>query len=469
MVRLYFVLLLLSPFLSFGDIYTVDPNGTYKTVQSISALVDDGDTIYIKPGVYVNQPQVYFTKNNLFISGLDGRPRLEAGSTLANKSNGKALFVISGANCIVEHIEFANAKVPDRNGAGIRQEGCDLTVQYCYFLGNEMGILGGNYSDCKVTIEHCVFSNNGSPSNPGFQHNVYINHIDTLVFQYNYTINAIAEGHELKSRAHFNLIRYNYIGNLSSNDSRNIDLPNGGTTILVGNVIEQSNNSVNSNLVGYGLEGLTNTAPHNLWVVNNTFVNRKDKGSFVQVAGNTDTLYLKNNILVGRKTGGLLIGSPAHLDSGNNVISDQIGAAGFENSTLKDYHLTNNSICVNQGTLALPRIGSYALKPFKEYDDTASFMDRKIVGSLDIGAYEFDGKASTNLISVNKLSVYPNPVTNNMLFINRVRNTPFEIVTIEGKSLYSGTFVNGIAQITGVSSGVYLLVVGDSKQLLCFK
>ena len=268
-----------------GTVFTVDPAGTYKTVQSVASLVDDGDTVFIAAGTYQNQPQVSFTKNNLFISGVNGRPRLEAGSALANKSNGKALFVISGANCIVQNIEFANAKVPDNNGAGIRQEGCDLTVQYCYFLGNEMGILGGNYTNCRVTIEHCVFANNGSPNNPGYQHNVYINHIDTLVFQYNYTVNAIAEGHELKSRAHFNLIRYNFIGNLSSNDSRNIDLPNGGTTILVGNVIEQNESSVNSNLVGYGLEGLTNKAPHNLWVVNNTFVNRKSKGSFVQVHG----------------------------------------------------------------------------------------------------------------------------------------------------------------------------------------
>lgn len=465
MVRIVFTLLVVFPFVSMGTVFTVDPAGTYKTVQSVASLVDDGDTVFIAAGTYQNQPQVSFTKNNLFISGVNGRPRLEAGSALANKSNGKALFVISGANCIVQNIEFANAKVPDNNGAGIRQEGCDLTVQYCYFLGNEMGILGGNYTNCKVTIEHCVFANNGSPNNPGYQHNVYINHIDTLVFQYNYTVNAIAEGHELKSRAHFNLIRYNFIGNLSSNDSRNIDLPNGGTTILVGNVIEQNESSVNSNLVGYGLEGLTNKAPHNLWVVNNTFVNRKSKGSFVQVHGSTDTLFVKNNIMVGRKTGGLFIGTPAVLDSGFNVISDDLNAAGFSNVAGNDYHLTSTSVCVNRGTRDLPMPG-YLLLPTKEYTDTADFAERKTFGLLDIGAYEYEGSANTLGLSMNQFLVFPNPVQGRVLHCNENLTTFFTIQTLEGKQLFQGSFVKGKSSLGDIPSGLYVLLVGDSRQLL---
>jgi hypothetical protein len=294
---------------------------------------------------------------------------------------------------------------------------------------------------------------------------VYINHIDTLVFQYNYTINAIAQGHELKSRAHFNLIRYNFIGNLSTNDSRNIDLPNGGTAILVGNVIEQSEASVNSNIVGYGLEGLTNTGPHNLWIVNNTFVNRKSKGSFVQVNDLTDTLLMKNNILVGKKTGGLLIGTPSHLDSSHNVISDDIVTAGFVNAGLTNYHLTNASICVNRGTDNLP-IVRYNLTPKQEYTDTASAVERKRFGRIDIGAYEFKGNANVPVFTETAIAIYPNPVVGSLLYYNAFETTPFHLVSLEGKTVYTGLFEAGRCQLTGIPNGLYVIVIGNSRKLL---
>jgi hypothetical protein len=448
-----------------GTVYTVDPSGTYKTVQSVVAFLNDGDTLYIQSATYKNQPQVYLAKDNLYISGINGRPRLEAGSTLTNKSNGKAIFVISGSNCVVQNIEFANAKVPDNNGAGIRQEGCDLKVTDCHFFGNEMGILGGNYSNCKVTIEHCVFVNNGSPRNPGFQHNVYINHIDTLIFQYNYTAEAAAQGHELKSRAHFNLIRYNYIGNDSSSDSRNIDLPNGGTTILVGNIIEQGEASVNSNMVGFGLEGLSNPGPHNLWIANNTFVNKKSKGSFVQVHNMTDTLFLKNNIMVGRKSGGLLIGSPGYLDSAHNIIDDNVNAAGFESAVLKNYQLKSSSRCINIGTSNLPIVG-YNLLPQKEYAQTASFVNRGKFGQLDIGAYEFNGSASMSNPTDEGYSVYPNPICNGVLYYSSKTPSPFTLLSYDGKLVKTGQFIQGKSVFNNVPAGCYILVIGNMRQLL---
>lgn len=315
--------ILLSLFFLINNIHAtewhVGPTRTYTTPAAVSALVSHGDTVSIDAALYVNHPQVYFTKNNLLIRGVGGRPRLEAGPALSTNTNGKAIFVLSGSDVVVENIEFADAAVPDHNGAGIRQEGCDLTIRYCFFTGNEMGILCGNYDMCKTTLEHNVFANNGSNANPGYQHNIYINKIDTLIFRYNYSVNAIAQGHELKSRARTNIILYNYIGNQTTEDSRTIDLPNGGLVLLAGNIIEQGPNSANSNLFGYGLEGLSNPGPHNVWVANNTFVNKKTTGSFIHVATGTDTLLVKNNILVGAKTGGLINGIPGHLDSSNKL------------------------------------------------------------------------------------------------------------------------------------------------------
>lgn len=440
--------------------WLVKPGTTYPNPQSVNTLVADGDTINIEAALYSNQIQVSFTKNNLLIRGINGRPRLEAGSLLAANTNGKAIFVISGKNCHVHNIEFANAAVLDHNGAGIRQEGCDLLVTNCYFNGNEMGILGGNLSPCKVTMEHNLFANNGSQANPGYQHNIYINHIDTFIFRYNYSINAIAEGHELKSRAHRNIIMYNYIANLNTVDSRNIDIPNGGTAVIVGNIIEQGQNSSNSNIIGFGLEGFTNTAPHNIWLSHNTIVNKKSTGSFVQVANGTDTLFLKNNIMVGAKTGGLLIGSANVLDSSSNFINNSLASVGFVNEADHDYHLTKNSPLIDKGSFVLKHYGNYNLSPLFEYADTAKFTLRKMYGIPDIGAFEFVKSATVNRLESKQVSMYPNPVTN-LLNLDLPNHTPFEIYTIDGRYVLGGLILNKQIDIDVLPKAIYHLKAGD--------
>jgi hypothetical protein len=191
-----------------AKIWNVGPSREYKYCNEISNLVSDSDTIYIDAEVYLNVPQVTWTKNNLYISGLNGVPVLTAGALIENDfSNGKGIFVVKGNNTKIENLQFENAKVPDRNGAGIRQEGSNLYVSHCIFKNNEMGLLqGGTIPNCTIKIENCKFYSNGSSDNPGYQHNIYVNHIDSLIFQFNYTYDAVAQGHELKSRADNNFI-----------------------------------------------------------------------------------------------------------------------------------------------------------------------------------------------------------------------------------------------------------------------
>ena len=59
-------------------------------------------------------------------------------------SQGKAIWVIQGDDTTVESVVFTGAAVVDKNGAGIRQEGKNLTVRRCYFHDNEDGILAGD-------------------------------------------------------------------------------------------------------------------------------------------------------------------------------------------------------------------------------------------------------------------------------------------------------------------------------------
>ncbi|MBL0317236.1 MAG: T9SS type A sorting domain-containing protein [Flavobacteriales bacterium] len=413
--------------------WIISPSGPYFYCSEISDLVSNGDSILIEAATYVNDVQVSWNQDDLFIAGIGGRPRLEAGSNIANDmTNGKGIFVVAGDGIHIHNIEFANATVVDHNGAGIRQEGKNLLVTSCRFVSNEMGILCGNIDECKTTIEYSEFLNGGSAANPGYQHNVYINHIDTLIFRYNYSHDAIAEGHELKSRARNNIIMYNRIANENSMDSRSIDLPNGGTTIIVGNVIEQGVNSANSNLLGYALEGATNSGIHALYIVNNTFINKKSTGSFIHVGSGTELLYVKNNILAGSATGGLIIGEPLSLDSANNIFSSSIPSLQFIDPELYDYHLTSESPSINAGTQILTNALNLSLIPSLEYADTCSFIERVADETLDCGAFELTGSSFTPDISSGKNNVFPNP--------NQGRFTYHSSLTEKGKlTLYNST------------------------------
>lgn len=442
-----------------AKIWTVSPSGTYQTANSVSGLVNNGDTVYIQAALYSNHLQTTFSKDNLLIKGINGRPRLEAGTSLANNPNGKAIFVISGNSCRLENIEFANAAVPDHNGAGVRQEGCALYVRDCYFNGNEMGILGGALPNCKLTLEHNYFLNNGSTANPGYQHNIYIGHIDSFICRYNYSINAIAQGHELKSRAYNNIIAYNFIANISTEDSRTIDLPNGGTAAIIGNIIEQGQNSSNSNLLGYGMEGLSNPGPHNLWVVSNSFINKKTTGSFIQTGGTADTLFVKNNLFLGAKTGGLITGTVNYKDSSNNLVSDILATGGFVSTTNFNYHLQSNSPAIDKGITINKAARGYSLKPMVQYLDTANFELRPSDGMLDIGAFEFQKPTYIQKTGSHDLFLYPNPVLGNDFAINAPMASPFVIYSIDGRYVMGGIFVNERIDVTNLPAGIYCIKI----------
>jgi len=465
----YSLIIFILPLYLNAKTWQVGPTRTYTYCSKVASLVQNGDTILIDFATYKNDPQVKWDKNNLYIKGIGGRPRLEAGSIIANDaSNGKGIFVISGANVTVDNIEFANAAVIDRNGAGIRQEGANLNIFRCKFVGNEMGILCGNIANCKTTIEYSEFFNGGSTFNPGYQHNIYINHIDTFVFQYNYSHDAIAEGHELKSRATNNIIRYNRIANEVSTDSRTIDLPNGGTAIIVGNIIEQGPNSANTNLFGYGLEGLSNPAPHNVWICNNTFINKKTTGSFIHVQSGTDTLFVKNNIIGGAVTSGILVGIPDFLDSTHNLILSKIADIGFVDPVQYNYHLLTQSPAKNNGISIVNKVNGYELQPNKMYKDTCNFENRIFINTIDIGAFEFAEPTFALEIDPNEINVFPNPTSD---FIN-IESKGYNIEKIFiinsiGEQVLSTNQTN--FSIEHLENGLYFLIIQANEKYYTIK
>jgi hypothetical protein len=325
-----------------------------------------------------------------------------------------------------------------------------------------MGILCGNIPNCKTTVEFCEFFNGGSVKNPGYQHNIYINHIDTLLFRFNYSHDAIAEGHELKSRATYNFIYYNRISNEKSVDSRTIDLPNGGTSVIVGNIIEQGENSANTNLLGYGLEGLTNAAPHCLWVCNNTFINKKNKGSFIHVANGMDTLFAKNNIFAGAKTGGLIVGSPKMIDTSHNVIDDVIDNIGFEDPIVFNYHPSTASKVIDVGITLTKKIKGHSLFPTYIYKDVAAKLLRPNRNAIDIGAYEYELGLFSQDIPFLSLP-YPNPTPDVLYLDASFENTEFQLFNLSGQLLKIGKIQQHTIDLSELNDGFYVLNIGNKN------
>ncbi|MCA9522545.1 MAG: right-handed parallel beta-helix repeat-containing protein [Myxococcales bacterium] len=352
----------------------VGPTRAIKTPSAAAKLAVDGEVIEIDAGLYPGDVAV-FTQNNLTLRGVGGFAHLRADG---KNAQGKAIWVIQGDDVTLEWIEFSGATVPDQNGAGIRQEGTNLTVRHCYFHDNEDGILAGDNVDSEILIEYSEFARNGFGD--GKSHNLYINHVKRLTFQFNYSHHAKI-GHNLKSRAYENVIQYNRIMDEGDGTSSYaIDLPNGGTAIILGNLIQQGAQTDNSTMVSFGAEGLSNPLQA-LYVVHNTLVNdRPSGGNFLFVKTPLGTVQIVNNIFMG----------PGNLPSDSSfTLAGNISGAdvGLVSPETFDYSLSETSPAIDKGA-PVPLAGSTTLTPLWHYVHPTSRAPRPTDGKLDIGALE---------------------------------------------------------------------------------
>lgn len=358
-------------------VYHVGPGRHYERPSDVAAVARDGDIIEIAAATYTGDVAVW-RQNRLTLRGVGGgRAHLRAAGRSAE---GKAIWVIKGRDTTVEHIEFSNAAVSDGNGAGIRAEGAGLVVRDCYFHDNEDGILGGAGD---VVIERSEFARNGAGD--GRTHNIYIgDRVHRFTLRYSYSHGARI-GHNLKSRARENYIEYNRLmDEIDGTSSYAVDLPDGGVAYLIGNLIQQGPQTQNPTIVSYGAEGL----PHKrneLYLINNTIVNDADRGNFVRVAEGTQRAVAINNLFVG----------PGHiaasaLDGHNNLF---LSDPKLVDRTHFDYRLAPGSPAIDAGTDP-GRANGYSLAPVSQYVHPLRGAPRPLVGTFDVGAYEFEGKAS---------------------------------------------------------------------------
>lgn len=445
-------------------VWKVGPQRTYTTPSQVAGLVANGDVVEIDAADYTDCAS--WNANNLTLKGVGGRPHIK-NSVCA----GKGIWNLNGLNTTIENIEFSGATNPDQNGAGIRGVGGGFTVRNCYFHNNDDGILAfpaGPLSagQGEVLVEFCEFYQNGFGD--GLSHNLYIGNFQKFTLQFCY-VHSAKVGHEVKSRALNNYILYNYITDESSDASRNIDLPNGGNSFLIGNVIEQGSNSANSNIIGYGLEGFSNAALNNLLVVNNTVVNKRTNGSFIMIEAGTGLLKVVNNIFAGNGT--LISGTPGTLDSAKNLIRTSVASIGFQNPDDEDYELTSSSPAVDEGS-APGAFDNFDLTPVYEYVHPSARRDRLTHSIIDIGSYEYQNGALSvfNKAGSKSLSsVYPNPFCESFkvsLTTGNLKIQNLAVTDIHGQELINivhWTEGSDIEIGSELPPGVYILSVNFSS------
>lgn len=276
-----------------GPVLKVGPSHAVKSLAAAARQAQDGMLIEVDAGEYVADVAVW-TQQDLTLRAVGGRVQLVAAGAHAQ---GKGLFVTRGQRMRIEGFDFIGCAVPDRNGAGIRLEAGSLTLVDCGFRDNENGVLTSNDESVELDIVDCDFGS--IPLRKGATHNLYVGAIKRLSVTGSYFHQGLL-GHLLKSRAAINHILYNRLSDeIGGRASYELEFPNGGVAVVMGNLIMQSSTTENAHVISFGVEG-AKWPRQALYLVNNTLVDQKPSGGiWLRVTPPQAEVMLANNLLVG--------------------------------------------------------------------------------------------------------------------------------------------------------------------------
>jgi hypothetical protein len=298
----------------------------YNTLASAIAASQDGDVIQVQAGTYTNDFAAITT--SITIEGVGGMVNLVATEAPLQE---KGILIIgadgtTGPNVTLDNISFSGAAIVDAdggNGAGIRYQSGNLTLNNCYFFDNQDGLLGDADPTGTITINNTEFSGNGNanPPSSGDEHNIYVGAIQQLTIDNSYFTDPIT-GHDIKSRAANTTIENSRITDPGGTGSNEIDLPNGGNAVIENNVIEKGANAQNSGFISFGEEGNL-YASTSLSVTGNTLINDYGAGATVVVNDTTVAASVTGNTGFGLTSGQLVSGPVASPET--NTLNAQSG------------------------------------------------------------------------------------------------------------------------------------------------
>jgi hypothetical protein len=227
-----------------------ETGAAYGSVQqAIDAIGDGQGTILIAAGRY-RQCGVQEGGEIAFVAREPGTVVFDG-----RACQGKAALVLAGRSATVSGLTFQNIKVGDGNGAGIRLQQGDLTVSETLFRNSQSGILSHADPSGTIRVDRSTFSGLGYCGDD-CAHSIYIGNYGRLIVTRS-RFERGTGGHYVKSRA----ARTDVTGS-SFDDSGGqatnymIDLSNGGTGIIAGNMFVQGTDKENySALIAVAAEG----------------------------------------------------------------------------------------------------------------------------------------------------------------------------------------------------------------------
>jgi len=357
----------------------VGPHQPLTRVAAAARIANSGDVIEVDAGEYVDD-SASWPQSNLTIRATGGRARMIQHGPGAE---GKAIWVFKGDNVTVENIEFSGAHGFDMNAAGIRHEGGRLTVRNCLFEDNQMGLLTWNNELAELNVENSEFRGNAVAANyrrgDSIGHQIYVGTIARFTLRESF-VHRGAFGHLVKSRARENLIVNNRIADgVAGKASYELEFPNGGIAYVLGNIIQQSAQTENSQLISYGAEGYR--WPHDeIYVVNNTLVDDLPRdGVLLRVARGASRVVLVNNLMLGNAT----LATEKGWEFRSNMVAKP---ADFASASNGDYRLRSSSALVGKG-IEPGAANGVSLRLDREYDHPLQGR-RLSAGPLSPGALQ---------------------------------------------------------------------------------
>ena len=324
-------------------ILRVGPGRRIRTLAEAARQAVTGQRIEVDAGEYRGDTAVW-QRDGLSLRATGGRVRLVAEGRAAQ---GKALFVTRGQDISIKGFDFEGVEVPDHNGAGIRLEAGSLQVEDCRFLDSECGIMTGNHAGIQLDIRNCEFGHQRRAD--GRNHLLYAGSIARLSVVDSHFHHAKG-GHLIKSRALVHeILRNRLVDGPGGQASYELEFPNGGFAVVMGNIIDQAGSSENPTMVSFGAEGYRE-GEHALTMVHNTLVNRRlGHLPWVQVYPGKVAALIRNNLWAGLHTQHVLQG----LAQTEAQLNTAVPMSDLANPDAGDYRLRRSSTAWGRAT-ALP-------------------------------------------------------------------------------------------------------------------
>jgi hypothetical protein len=247
----------------------------YPQPSAAAAAAHDGDHVVIAAGSYFDC--AVWKANNLTIEGAGPDATVITDKTCMDK----ALFITDGNNITVRGLTLTRARVPDFNGAGIRAEGGNLTIQNVHFINNQDGLLAADEPGKTITISDSEFIHNGTCERSGCAHGVYVGNLGLLRVERTKFFET-RQGHHIKSRANrTEVIGCDIADGANGTASYDVEIANGGAVLLRDNKIQKGPRSENHTAaVMIGSDGVAQPTPEIL-VEHNTFLVEGNYHSFL--------------------------------------------------------------------------------------------------------------------------------------------------------------------------------------------